>query len=226
MRTLGIFLAFEILALTVGCGGNSTASTDGGGGAQQGPVAGAGGGGGTTMAGPIAGTGGAGGGGVAGGGSGAGGIGGSAGSCNYPSCLASLATTCVPSGSCVSQTDTTTFATNTCYSNGVKEIESVNVNTTTGSVTVTLTYEKGNSTCYSVDVAGISAAGSGGPITMTFKNASGSTIGTGTVDSTTNAVTITCTGGQPVILNSSCDTSSYAAASSTTSTCTAGVCTP
>jgi hypothetical protein len=63
-------------------------------------------------------------------------------------------------------------------------------------------------------------------MTMTFMDGSGKTLGTGTVDTTTNAVTITCTGGQPVTLNSSCDTASYAGAGSTASTCTTGTCTP
>jgi hypothetical protein len=91
---------------------------------------------------------------------------------------------------------------------------------------MTLTYKNGASTCYSVDITGISMTGASGPLTMTFKNASGSTLATGTVDTTTNAVTITCTGGAPVTLNSACDTASYAGAGSTTSSCTTGTCTP
>lgn len=198
MRTLETFVALGILALAVGCGGSSSNGDGGSGGIISGN-------GGTLGGGGISGSGGAAG-------------GGASGSCNYPTCLASLATTCVPSGTCTQQTDPTTYATNTCYSNGVKTISAVNLAT----FDVTLTYKNGGSTCYSIDVAGIST----GSITMTFKNASGGTIGTGTVDATTNAVTITCAGAQPVTLNSACDTSSYAGTGSTTSTCTTGTCTP
>jgi hypothetical protein len=125
----------------------------------------------------------------------------------------------------VSQTDLTTGSTNICYSNGVKAIEALNINMSTGSVTMTMTYKNGSSTCYSVDIGGLTATGGGTP-TLTFKNASGSTVATGTVDSTTNAVTITCTGGQPVTLNSSCDTASYASAGTGTADCTTGTCAP
>jgi hypothetical protein len=188
MRTFGTFLAVGILALAAGCGGSSSTGIDGGGGA-------AGGGGG--------GAGGAGGGG-----------GGSAGACNYPSCLASIATTCEPSGTCVDQTDATTLATNTCYSNGVKELLTFNL--ATGAVTVT--YKNGSTTCYSIVAAG---ATTGTSYTLTVKNAAGATIATGTSDGTTT--TVTCTGGAPVTLNSSC---SAASAGTSTSNCTTGTCTP
>ena len=184
MRTFGTFLTVGILALTAGCGGSSSTGIDGGGGA------------------------------AGGGGGGAGGGGGSAGTCNYPNCLASLATSCEPSGTCVEQSDTATFATNTCYSNGVKEISSLDM--ATGSATVT--YKNGSTTCYSIAVGG---ALTGTSYTLTFKNAAGATLATGTSDGTTT--TVTCTGGAPITLNSSC---SAASAASSTSTCTTGPCTP
>ena len=89
-----------------------------------------------------------------------------------------------------------------------------------------ITYKNGAATCYSVEVAGISSTGGTGPITMTFKNSSGSTIAVGTVDTSTNAVSITCTGSTAVVLNANCDTASYAGASPSTATCTTGTCTP
>lgn len=193
MRTSATLVTLGIFALAVGCGGSSSNGDGGSGGIISGNGGMLGGGG-------ISGSGGA--------------AGGASGTCNYPTCLASLATTCAPSGTCTQQTDPTTYATNTCYSNGVKTISSVNLTT----LAVTLTYKKGGSTCYSVDVAGIST----GSLTMTFKNASGGTLGTGTMDAATNALTITCAGAQPVTLDAACDTSSFAGASN----CTTGTCTP
>ncbi len=202
MRTFGTFLGVGILAMTVGCGGSSSSSLDGGG-ATQGPSGDAGG--------ALGGTGG-----VMGGNGGAGGGGGgSAGSCNYPSCLASLATSCQPSGTCVEQTDTTTFAINTCYSNGVKVITAVDL--TSGSGTVT--FKNGSTVCYTF-AAGASATGAE---TLTIKNAAGTTIATGTTDTAGNT-TITCTGGSPVTLNSSCQDATGTASS--TASCTTGTCTP
>ena len=103
MRTVGSFLAVGILsfAFAMGCGGSSGGSGGPDGGGPSGGISGNGG--------ILGGSGGAGGGGGA-----------NTGACNYPSCLANLATTCVPSGTCVEQSDLTTLGTNTCYSNGVK----------------------------------------------------------------------------------------------------------
>ena len=143
---------------------------------------------------------------------GCGGSSNSTGACNYPSCIASLGTTCAPSGTCVEQTDATTFATNTCYSNGVKSITSINA--TTGEIILTI--KNGSSTCYSMTAA---AAASGSSYALTINNGSGQTIATGTDDITTGGMTVTCTGGQPVTLDPSCDTGMN-------STCATGTCTP
>jgi len=200
MRTFGTFLAVGILALTVGCGDGSPTGIDGG--------KGAGGGGGG-----ISGSGGAGG--VLGGNGGAGGTT-STGACNYPSCVASLAATCAPSGTCVEQSDATTFATNDCYSNGVKVLTTLNL--TSGSAVVT--YKNGSTTCYSIEAASTN----GTTFTLTVKNAAGATIATGTEDDsgTTPVATVTCTGGQAVTLNSACDTSG----TSSSASCTTGTCAP
>jgi hypothetical protein len=60
-----------------------------------------------------------------------------------------------------------------------------------------------------------------GSSTLTIKDGSGKTIGTTTTDSAGNT-TVTCTGGQPVTLDSGCDL----AGSSSSDNCTAGTCTP
>jgi hypothetical protein len=137
-------------------------------------------------------------------------------SCNYPSCLANLVTTCVPSGTCVEQTGGAAFATNDCYSNGVKMISSTDANT----LITSITFKNGSTTCYSVDVT------ESWPTTMTFKNVSGGTIATMTVDTTTNAATVRCAGGQTVALNANCDSASYGGGSSSSPSCTPGLCMP
>ena len=193
MRTFGTFLAVGILALAAGCGGSSATSIDDGGGA-------AGGGGG------ISGNGGAG---LAGAGGG-----GVSGSCNMPSCLASLPTTCKPSGTCVEQTTTT--GTNDCYSNGVKVISTIDLSTFNS----TETYKNGSTTCYSLTLMGLMT----GTPTFTLKTALGATIGTGTANLATNAFTFACTGQSSVVIDPSCDTSSFAGSSG--GSCTTGTCSP
>lgn len=191
MRKLGMIVVLAVAGLAVACGGSSSASGDSGAdGATQG-TAGAGGSGGTAGAGGGAG-------------------GGTSGSCNAPSCLTSLYSSCEPSGTCVSQTDTTTFATNSCYSNGVKEIMTIALSG------IAITYKKGTSTCYSINIDSTGA--------ISFKNAAGSVVATGTYDSTTTATTVTCTGGQAVTVNSSCDSSTMGGTSAPD--CTQGTCTP
>ena len=180
MRKLGMIVVLGVAGLAVACGGSSSTSGDSGAGGT------AGGGGGT--------------GGTAGAG------GGTSGTCNAPNCLASLYTSCEPSGTCVTQTDMTTFASNTCYSNGVKEVMTI---AATGA---TITYKKGTSTCYSLESDATGA--------VKFKNASGSVIATGTYNSTTQATTVTCAGGSAVTLNADCTSAG------SSDTCTDGVCTP
>lgn len=136
------------------------------------------------------------------------GAGGTLGSCNAPSCLVSLYSSCQPSGTCVTQTDMTTFASNTCYSNGVKEIMTI---AATGE---TFTVKNGTSTCYSFESDSTGA--------IKFKNGSGSVVATGTYNSATKVTTVTCTGGAAVTLNAACDSAS----SSSTANCTDGTCTP
>jgi len=185
MRKLGMIVALGVAGLAVACGGSSSTSGDSGAGGTAG-----------------------------GGGTGGTGGGGALGSCNAPSCMTGLLSSCTPTGTCVAQSDLTTLSSNTCYSNGVKQIVSTS---TTGTMTMTL--KNGSSICYSMDIA-LTAQ----PSTVTFKNASGSVVATGTYDSTTQATTVTCTGGQAITLNSSCQ--SIASAIGGGSTCTDGACTP
>jgi len=144
-------------------------------------------------------------------GSGGGGAGGQGGGCNYPSCLASLAATCTPSGTCVAQTDLTTGMSSVCYSNGVKVVSSIDQ----AAQSIVLTFKNGSSICYSY-VLGGSSAGS-------IRDASGQVIATVELDAA-GAVSVTCTGGQPTALNSSCDVNAFSGA--TGSSCTVGACTP
>jgi hypothetical protein len=78
-----------------------------------------------------------------------------------------------------------------------------------------MTYKEGSTTCYSILASHLS-----GMPTLTVKNASGQTIATGTSDTTT---TMTCTGGQPVVLNADCDS---ALGNTSGFSCTDGTCTP
>ena len=210
MRTLGTFLAVGTLALTVGCGGSGSPSLDGGGAGGISGNGGALGGYGGVFGGNGGESGGVGG--VFGGVGGA--AGGSSGTCKYPSCIASLGTTCDPSGACVEQTDATTGASNTCYSNGVKVMTTFNLTSGAGVSTI----KNASGTCYTMNLA---FSPTGSSTTLTIKNASGQTVATGTVvvAGATSTTTITCTGGQPVTLDPSCDTGMN-------STCATGTCTP
>ncbi len=190
MRTIETFLALGIVALTVGCGGSSSSGDGGGGSSGNGGIAGGGG---------ISGSGG-----VSGGGS--------SGSCNLPSCLGA-SQTCVPSGACVQQDDATTGASNICYANGVKII-----NTIDASLNITSTVKKGTTTCWSMTgtLASLLAGGA-----LTLKNGSGAVVGTLASDPSTGQTSVTCTGSSAVLLSDACN-----ASSSSTSSCTTGTCTP
>jgi len=146
------------------------------------------------------------------GGSGTTGGNGSTGTCNIPSCIATLMNACVPSGTCVDQTDLTTYSSNDCFANGVKIITSVDMTT----LAIVMTYKNGSSTCYSVEATGTTTTAA-----LTIKNASGTVVATGTEDTT--STTLTCTGGQPVTLDANCDST---ALTGDTSNCTTGTCTP
>jgi len=138
-----------------------------------------------------------------------GGSGGSGGSCNYPPCLARLIIGCEPAGACVQQMDPDTFATVTCYANGVKTIATVDVFSSPAAVKVTFT--KNGTTCFSLTGT---TADLTNP-TYVLLDPLGRSVGTVTTDSLDRTV-VTCNGGAPVILDSSCDIESE--------TCTDGIC--
>lgn len=204
MRTLGTLSILGALAVAVGCGSSSdgnTGTTNGGTSASMGGTSAAGGATGGTSA-----T-------VTGGSISAGGNGGAASTetCNIPACLANIMAGCMPSGNCTQATDAS-GVTNKCYDNGVKTGTSITIAT----MGFTMTAKNATSTCYSVEGT-ISA--------LTFKDGSGTVVGTGSADMGTGTVTVTCTGGQPVALNSGCDSVTSALNPLGGTTCTAGSCT-
>ncbi len=192
MCTFGNISLIGALALIVGCSSSSSSGAAGTGGySSNGGTGSTVGGTGTTLGGNA-----------------------STGNCNMPSCVMTLMSSCVPSGTCTSQLDMATFNTSMCFSNGVKV--GMVIDMTSGAAT--MTFKNGTTTCYSI----LETADASGNGQLTFKNASGATVATGTRDANRNVTTITCPGGQPVTLNSDC---SSPVPSSDTTTCTNGTCT-
>jgi len=235
MENLGTLVIAGFLAVALGCsnggggstpsGGSSTGGARASGGSGSGGMTAAGGSG----AGGMSATGGSGAGGTttATGGSGAGGAtatGGSAGSngtdsCPLPNCLKSLAPDCAESGDCTTQTDLSTDNWNTCYTNGITE--RVISNTSTSGRTVTV--KKGSSTCFSTAFNQNDVIAGTGAITVT--NASGTKVASVTIDATSNLYTVTCTGGQAVVLDQSCF-NVYPVSALMGSGCDEGACVP
>jgi hypothetical protein len=204
MRKLGTLLALGLMTALVACGGGDGSDTDAGT--------------------PLAGNGGGGFGGVGGFGGGGAGGGAGAGSCNYPSCLATITNNCSPSGTCVKQTNNTTGAINFCYSNGVKEIAAPQISG--ASISYVVTVKNGTATCYSMTMDP-SAILSGGAAVMTLKNPSGATVGTMSLDTATGQATVTCTGAAPVVLAADCTDGFDPTGTSAGSTaCPEGTCAP
>ena len=140
--------------------------------------------------------------------------------CILPSCLQYLATDCVESGTCATQTDLSTESYNTCYANGVKEIVDHNVSTDIRTMTV----KKGSSTCFSTVFDGNAVySGAGGSITI--KDGSGKTVATARYDDAISYYLITCTGAQEVATDPSC-LDVWPTSILTTSKCEEGGCTP
>lgn len=223
MRKLGMSVMVCLLAVTMGCGsGNSNGGAGGSGGTGTAPKGGSGGGtsaaatGGSSGGTSTAATGGSSGGTTAVGSSG-GGTGAS--SCVLPSCLKNLGTGCVESGSCATQTNLETGSWNTCYDNGVKEIVVNDVNTDDK----TLTVKNGSSTCFSTAFNGNDVYTCMGAITV--KDASGATVASVALDCSGAFYTVTCTGGQAVALDPSCQTA-WPVSALMGSGCEEGGCTP
>ena len=219
MRVFTLCLAIGIM-LTAAC---SSSSNGGAGGAAGGALAGQAAGGVTSLGGVtnLAGTTGAGGVAVLGGNTGSSTLP-LQGACANLTCLSTLAgltTSCQPSGTCTEQASAT--GTDACYANGVKMETLLDLTT----FATTMTVKNGGSVCYSMVVTGILAP----PMTIVFKDGSGTTVVTMAVDPTTNAMSVTCPGGTATVIDQSCGTGPSNLASSAqaamTAKCDPGTCT-
>jgi hypothetical protein len=129
--------------------------------------------------------------------------GGDAGSCTLPSCLGSLDTGCMPTGTCSQTTDDTTGDVYSCYANGITRGDLTDPNTGDQ----ILTAKNATSTCYSIDYVG-NDIGSDIATTATVTNRSDAGVATLHVtvapDGVTTSWSVTCSGGAPVALDSAC----------------------
>jgi hypothetical protein len=146
--------------------------------------------------------------------------------CTIP-CIVALTQDCVPSGTCMEQSNGLT-GNNRCYSNGVKVATALAI---LPAPALTLTTKKpAGGVCYTVVGSLTSATSTSG--TLVLKNAAGQQVGTGTYDLTTNQATVSCD-------NATFDAAAVATCASVlslpslptgnnapTSGCTAGACTP
>ena len=184
-------------ALTLGAGGCGSSSSGGTGGSGGG----AGGAGGTSgAAGGATGMGGT----TGAGGSGAGGVP----SCgDLPACVASLVAACpLASSSCLiaASASGNVSTENICFGNGVKVVHSVTNDPNTGAGSISNSVTKGGTVCYTLDGTFNSNDPPATPQVLSFKNAAGVEVATFSSDTTTfpNPTTVTCTGGQPVMITS------------------------
>jgi hypothetical protein len=212
MKYLGTLVIATFLAVALGCSnGGGGSHSSGGNGAGGASVSG-----GSSTAGATA-TGGSG----SGGASAMGGSTGSNGSdsCPLPNCLKTLATDCAESGDCTTQTDLSTDNWNTCYANGITE----RVTTDTSTSGRTVTVKKGSSICFSTTFNQNDVIAGTGAITV--KSASGTSVASVKVDASTSLYTVTCTGGQSVVLDQSCF-NVYPVSALMGSGCEEGACVP
>jgi|GEM_PF-1985950 len=225
MRRLALFLFASVLIAAASCGRTGldtvvvSAHTGEGGTAAAGGATGSGGA--TGMGGVVTGTGGA----LASGGVvGAGGA--TSGSrddastdrtCNWPSCMTSAGKACLPAGACIQQGSYSTGSANICYSNGVKEVIGID-----GSFNASMTIKNATTTCFTMIGSVLPLVlGGGAAVTMSLQNAAGNVIGAVTQDQTTNQLTVTCAGSQPVVIDPACITGL-----SMSNACTSGTCFP
>jgi hypothetical protein len=151
--------------------------------------------------------------------------------CSSLSCLAtvgSLVASCAASGSCVAQvqwTDAgTTMLVSECHANAVKTLRTGTQPGADGTVPFEMTVTKGGSVCYALSGSVGSASAAMG--SFTYRNASGSTILTETIDQSGNA-TVTCPGGTPTLIDAACDSpvsGLTGLAPGMDGTCTQGTC--
>jgi len=150
--------------------------------------------------------------------SGAGGDGGSA--CVLPSCLKNLAPSCVGTGTCATMTNLDTDNYNTCFPNGV--IESAVIDQTSGNTTLTI--KQNTTTCFSTTFNYVKAWSGTGSIAVV--DASGNAVASVRMDANDNLRNhVTCTGGQDVSLDLSCQ-NVWPISALTGSKCNEGGCTP
>jgi hypothetical protein len=161
------------------------------------------------------------------------------GACAYPACYTDLLSSCIPGGTCVQQSGymcgavacpepltsvPTSMISNVCYSNGVKNLTSIDMTSTASMVSVT-TVTKNGTLCYSYEMP--YAAATSTSATMVFKNSAGATVVTYVISSTDRTATITCTGKSPVVVSLDCGSTPDGGTSSDGGTgCTTGTCAP
>ena len=125
-----------------------------------------------------------------------------------------------PLPTCITQNTTTgnIQQMNACYGDG--HSASTTVDSTTS--TTTMTFKQNGTVCYTAQIA-VSMAASGSPTSThsTYKNGSGNVVATEDYDVSSKAETVTCAGGQPVVLDTSCSNST-----SQDFNCQPGVCNP
>jgi hypothetical protein len=134
--------------------------------------------------------------------------------CNAPACFTDLMRDCRPSGSCIEQSSG--YDTSQCYENGVKVITTVDASALTMSTKV----RNGNRTCYET-YYDLAAALRGAAVVGLIKDGGGTTVATLGDDMSGRSI-VTCTGGQPVVLNEACDSENAPVSTS----CNTGPCTP
>lgn len=147
--------------------------------------------------------------------------GGTRSACDMPICLFEMYRPCspgvAPSG-CIIQDTTvgTTRTTNACYSDGTS-MSTVSDLTT---FATTAKFRKDGSVCYSLE-SSVVVSSSGMPASSltTYKNGAGSVVATSTFDVSTSLTSVTCTGAEPVLWDTSCG-------SSVDNNCQPGVCNP
>jgi hypothetical protein len=208
MRRLALFLVASVLISAPSCGRTDldTMVVGEGGTIAVGGVTGAGG---ASAAGGVVGTGGA--------ASGSRDDASTARTCNWPSCMTSAGKDCLPGGACIQQGSNSTGSANICYSNGVKEIIGID-----GSLNASVMVKNATITCFTMSGSVLPLiVGGGAAVTMSLQNGAGNVIGAVAEDPTTNQLTVTCTGSQPVVLDPSCITGL-----STSNACTSGTCLP
>jgi hypothetical protein len=193
-------LSLLVPLLGAGCGSGAKSNPDAGGSDRGVGGSGSGGGGGSN--------------------SGTGGAGGSSGSCNPPACILSLfnlvTSSCAPAGTCVTQAAGTGFA--TCYSNGVKVF--TGQSTEGGSIRQT---KSDGTDCFTETFLTTFLDGGGAIFNLTYKNASGATIATGTSDSDGKFI-LNCEGQSFDPASCPSDGGSGGGGMGGTMTCTLGTC--